>query len=329
MNKSRKWLKRIAVGIGSIFVVLSILPYLIGVSKPEDLSGMGLPFNESQFENVDGVSIHYRQWLPDQPTVKGKILLIHGLGGSTFSWRNNIQALRDAGYLVVAVDLPGFGYSDRSRGIDHSQKNRSTILWGLLDMIDGDRPETAAMDWVLVGHSMGGGTAVAMTLEHPDQTKALVLVDGAVFENNPGFVSKLLIYPPLARWGQVILQNYVFQYNRIETSLASAYGRMPTPEEMKANLDPFLLPGTTYAMIDLLRTAKNETVEELNTVDVPVFAIWGSNDTWVPVEQAKRIQELLPRMKLSFIDGAVHTPMETHSEAFNQQLIRDLDELIQ
>jgi len=181
MNRSIKWLKRIALGILSAFVILSILPYLIGVSKPEDLSVMGLPFNESRFENIDGVSIQYRQWLPDQQPIKGKILLIHGLGGSTFSWRNNIPALRDAGYMVVTADLPGFGYSDRSGGIDHSQKNRSKILWVLLDQIDSTlSPETASMDLVLAGHSMGGGTAVAMTLEHPDQTKALVLVDGAV-----------------------------------------------------------------------------------------------------------------------------------------------------
>jgi pimeloyl-ACP methyl ester carboxylesterase len=66
----------------------------------------------------------------------GNILLIHGLGGSTFSFRNNAEALSSAGYNVIAVDLPAFGYSDRKRNIDHSQDNRARLLWLMIEEIE-------------------------------------------------------------------------------------------------------------------------------------------------------------------------------------------------
>ncbi len=120
-----------------------------------------------------------------------------------------MDALQEAGYLVVAVDLPGFGYSTRDRDINHSQLNRSKLLWELLDKIDALLlPEQKALQWFLAGHSMGGGTAAAMTKARPLETKALILVDGALFDNNPGFAAKLIEYPPVARWTQVFFQYY-------------------------------------------------------------------------------------------------------------------------
>ncbi|MEI7884147.1 MAG: alpha/beta hydrolase [Clostridia bacterium] len=323
----KKWLKRIGLALVVFLIIISILPFLIPIAAQEKATQVA-PFGESEFVQIDGVSLHYRQWEPKQAEMKGKILLIHGLGGSTFSWRNNVDVLLQAGYLVVAVDLPGFGYSDRARGINQSQANRSKLLWELLAKVDAALLFKAqAMQWFLAGHSMGGGTATAMTIAKPERIKALILVDGALFDNNPGFAATLIKFPPVARWAQVFFQYYALQEKQIASFLSSAYGRAATKEEVQGYLSPLELPGTNSTMLDLVGTAASVPVEGLNKTEVPVIGIWGSKDSWVPVEQAVKIQKIVPRMTYSLIDGAVHCPMETHAAAFNQQLLQDLTKL--
>ena len=147
-----------------------LLPYAISVSK-EDPFVRILPYPDSHVTEVEGVMVHYRLGVAE--TSRGKILLIHGLGGSTSSFDTVIGPLVDAGYLVVAVDLPGFGYSGRPEGFDHSQMHRAALVWQLLDELE----RTAGTDpWIILGHSMGGGTAVAMACQRPGSTRSVVLV---------------------------------------------------------------------------------------------------------------------------------------------------------
>lgn len=120
--------------IGVLFVAI-VLPYLI----PTQVALTELPsqaFAESRYVHVGNTLVHFRQWEPQAPTL-GKVLMVHGLGGSTFSWRHNVKPLVSAGYLVVAVDLPGFGYSDRWSNV-FGQADRATLLWQLLTKIDQD-----------------------------------------------------------------------------------------------------------------------------------------------------------------------------------------------
>lgn len=163
----KKWVKRISISLLVLFTIASFTPYLIPIKLYEVNSDN--PFEDSKFININNTKIHYRTKTPDNIDIAKKVLMVHGLGGSTYSWRNNVETLRSNGYLVVVVDLPGFGYSDKSKGINHSQKNRSVLLWSLLKDIDESlSSEVKDMDWILVGHSMGGGTVAAMTMEKPD-----------------------------------------------------------------------------------------------------------------------------------------------------------------
>ena len=117
------------------------------------------------------------------------------------------------------------------------------------------------------------------------------------------------------------------QEKQIAAFLASAYGRAATADEVAGYLSPLKLPGTNSTMLDLVSTAANIPVEDLNLIGVPIRGIWGSQDSWVPVEEAKKIQQLVPRMEYSLIDGANHCPMETDAEAFNKQLLKYLIKL--
>lgn len=320
----KKWLKRILTTLAIVFAVLSVVPYLFSL---DDASNQPLvtPFEESEFIEIADQSIHYRVFDPEN-TPKGKLLFVHGLGGSTFSWRENMSFFQEAGYLVVAADLPGFGYSSKEVGTDHSQLNRSQLLWSLLNQVDKTLDaSTAKLDWNLAGHSMGGGTVTAMTVERPEDTENLILVDGAVFENQPSFVASFLAYPPLARGVRVVFDRILLNEERIDDFLTSAYGRQAKADEIAGYLAPLQIPGTPNVAVDLVKTAKNIPVVDLKNNQVPILALWGEEDTWVPLAEAAEIQRLIPQTEIITIPGAYHCPMETHAETFNEELLSFLE----
>lgn len=316
----KKVLKRILGWLLMIVILLSVLPYGITIPTAARFNPKP-PFAESHLVDIGGVSLHYRLW-QQQGEVAGKVLLVHGMGGSTFSWNNTAPALAAAGFVVVAVDLPAFGYSDRSPRLDNSQSARSLLLWQLLDGIDVAIATDGA--WTLVGHSMGGGTVAAMAMDRPDDTCSLVLVAGALLDNNPPLARALLMYPPLRRWLSVVAYNFLISEERIAGFLQSAYGRAASPAEIAGYLDPLRQPGTAQALGNLVRTAKNEPLERLTAFRRPALALWGEGDTWVPLAQANELHGSLPRLEIVALPGAFHVPMETHPEAFNAALLEFL-----
>ncbi len=318
-------LNRVLIIITLIFVLLNIVPFLILVDAQE-IPAPSQPFANSQFATVAGLDFHYRIWQDGELPVKGKLLLIHGLGGSTSNWELNVAATSQAGYVTVAVDLPGFGYSTRIPGLDHSQKQRSRWLWQLLDQIDTSLPaELREMSWILAGHSMGAGTAVAMSIEQPARTAELILVDGAIFDNASDFVATLMNYQPADRWLQVFFSQFVSHEDRVQGTLTQALGQPPTSSQLQSYRQPLLLRGTTRVFGDLVRTTASVPADGLKALNVPIAAIWGSDDTWVPLANAERIRAIRPDLDLRIIEGAHHLPMQTHADAFNSALLELLD----
>ena len=311
--------RKILIGTGVFLLVCFLLPYIIPVSKADENQTV-LPFEDSQFAVIDSVLLHYRIQVPQEGEIKGNVLLVHGLGGSTFSFTQNASALAEAGYRVVSVDLPGFGYSSRSTSFDHSQVSRAGLLWKLIDQIEGLNEEK----WFLAGHSMGGGTVAAMAYLNPGRTRSVILIDGALIDTNQGAAGILKI-PPFDRYATVFFEKFFITQANFRKFLVSAYGREPSQEELREYEKPLQLPGTASCLMGFLKTSKNIPLENLDNLDVPFYGIWGKEDTWVPVDQALKIKEHIRNFTFVSIEGAYHCPMETKSVEFNQILITYLD----
>lgn len=315
-------IKRILKVLLVLVICVSVLPYLIPIPKPD--GSQVKPFENSSYTSIEDVSLHYRVWeptvLPENPVMK-KILLVHGLAGSTFSFRQNIDALLQEGYLVVAVDLPGFGYSDRTRGISHSQENRAQLIWKFLSKIDQEYKNEGK--WNLLGHSMGAGTITAMALSEQNRVAKLIYVDGAVLPDKTRN-SLLLSYPPVQRWFQVLGRYVLLKEDRMGKLLESAYGRPVTAEEVKGYLDPLKRPGSEGAFIDMIMSSTQIDESRLKEISVPVIGIWGEKDTWVSVQNGYKLEKMMPNFKLYVIDGAGHCSMETHWQEFDKILVDGL-----
>ncbi|MDO9574689.1 MAG: alpha/beta hydrolase, partial [Candidatus Contubernalis sp.] len=299
-------------------VFLSILPYVIPLATPEQqVSAEEIAFENSNFFLVDGVNIHYRLWEPEQHT-RGNVLLVHGLAGSTFSWRHNVMPLVEEGYRVVAVDLPGFGLSERGPGLADSERWIEQLMF-LTDYIEENSM------WHLVGHSMGGGVVTAMSLEQPEKVSSLVLVCGAVYPPPFRSLIGLLKFPPAQRWLALLLNRGLLTQDRAAELLASAYGRLPSPDEVDGYYLPLTIKGTEVTLVELnTGTTVNMAVnlaQRLGQVKPEAICIWGENDAWVPLAQGERLAGDLPWSELVVIPEAAHCPMETHALEFNGVLL--------
>ncbi|NQV02093.1 MAG: alpha/beta hydrolase [Bacteroidia bacterium] len=313
-----------------IFLLLALLP-LTSIAQ----SGKR-PFENSHFDTIEGFSVHYRIWNENFEHPAGKVFFVHGFAGSTFCFRNLYDTLASLGYQVVAVDIPGAGYSSRSLDFNQSHSHRAKFLWKLLNRIDWAGNNGGAGDggdgsdgsdgsdgngnWILVGHSMGGGAAEAMAILHPERTNGLLLIAGTIFRktNNLNSNATFMMRQKQVKKYMVSYANRnLITYKRFYKLLKSAYGRLPDSTEVLGYLTPLEAEGSAEALINIyVNNREKESLDARTLTDVPVRAIWGTKDNWVSLRTSRINFGVFPQFELVKIKGAGHMPMETHVQQF-------------
>jgi len=279
-------------------------------------------FANSYYMQVDGLDIHYRIWKNTLLENKNKwVVLLHGMGGSTYSWERNAQVICDSGFNVVAIDIPPFGYSDKDPDYNYSTENRAILIWTLLDRINRNAR------WNLVGHSMGGGIVQCMVIQKPERVNKVIFVAPALFmELKPKrhFGQYLSAFPPLERIMCIAGEHFYLKPKKIqkilESSFASEVDAVVVDEYYKAlNNDGFCL-----AFLRSFSKAKNESTVNGLDFNIESIAFFGTEDTWVPYESIKPICDKLSSIDTIIVSGAGHSLMETHYQQFNMQSIQFL-----
>jgi 2-hydroxy-6-oxonona-2,4-dienedioate hydrolase len=280
-------------------------------------------FPNSRLMAIDGISVHYREWFPFNIKPKGQVLLVHGVFASTFCWRKNVDTLMDAGYQVVAVDVPPFGLSAKTKHFNSSQSNRADFLWKFISNLDA----SDSVKWNLVGHSMGGGIVEAMAILQPDKVQSVTLVDGAWFaETDPkkawywDFFNTDMLKMMTKKWNKSLLS-----FEKMEQMLEDTYQMKPTKEEVLGFQYPLQIEGTSPAIMKAainLRETKKLRIEDFR---VNTLVIWGDSDIVISPRKCTQLKEKLPLAEYHILPGAGHCPMETHPDEFNRILIEFLN----
>lgn len=318
----RRWLKRGLITVAVLFVLLSVLPWLL----PRGSEATALPdrpFADSRVTMIGDVRWHHRN---DGPEGRPLVVLIHGFSGSTASWERTRPVLHGSGWRTLAIDLPAFGYSSR----DPLPTDETAALWKLIEA------ERQGQPVALVGHSMGAGVVTRLALARPESTQGLILVDGgpALGDSRSGSwrgpaLRTLLAYPPVPRWIDWYASHWLYTPEKFAELLGSAYGRPPTPAETEAYLAPMRVEGTSAAILARMsRRGEALPADVASRLTLPITLIWGREDRWVPLAVGERAQARLPQAELKVIEGAGHNPMETHPEAFTLLLLQALDNAI-
>ncbi len=283
------------------------------------------PYVNSHFLKIDSATFHYRIFNEGIKSPKGKVLLVHGFCGSTFCWRKNIDTLVNASYLVVAIDLPGFGYSDRNLNVNQSNSGRAHLIWALLAKIDQDDKRK----WNIVGHSMGGGTVEAMALMNPDRVQTVTLVDGMVFIRNQNMEGAFITMSKMKGYNQILVtlaKQNIISYNSMERMMKKVYGRPLDSAEMKGYIEPLQIKGSAASVINIY--ANSHEIRHLHAdglLDLPVLVIWGKKDRTIYPSIGRKLKRNVPTIDLKIIPDAHHAPMETHYRQFNDLFLNFLN----
>lgn len=283
------------------------------------------PYPNSYFIEIDNLRIHYQHSPISGTPQMGKVVLLHGFACSTYSWRKNIPALVAAGYEVVAIDIPPFGYSDRPKERNLSFSAQAKLVWQVLDQI----PTAGESNWHLVGHSMSAATVGAMAVLRPQQTTSVIYVDGIVFNSGKGPFHSIqwLMRPKALVWPVSWLGQWiVISRKRVKTVLSRAYGRPASQEEVAGYLKPLRQKGTARSVIDLFAYARPVFPYSTDSIRSPGLIIWGERDL-IPMREARELQNQLIGVDLISLPEAAHCPMETHTDIFNDVLLRFFEEV--
>lgn len=136
---------------------------------------LALPGIAARYGIATVPSVHYVELNPQgSPT----IVFVHGLGSYLKFWRYNLDHFAAQGYRVVALDMLGYGKSDKPSSFPYTMEAMADVVQALVAHLGVERP-------ILVGHSMGGQTALSYAIRYPDAVAGLVLASPAGFEEFP------------------------------------------------------------------------------------------------------------------------------------------------
>jgi 2-hydroxy-6-oxonona-2,4-dienedioate hydrolase len=299
-----------------LFVILSVIPYLFSSNQR---ATDAKPYENSEFHYYSNTKFHYRVFKPE--IIKHKVLLIHGFSASTFSFRKNSDFLKNQECLVIALDMPGFGYSDKSSQANYSDLEKINALNEILSKHDSLISDNSP--WIIVGHSMGANTSAQFAIQYPNKTKALIWIDGAAISKDISAYSSFTLYPPLLKWADVVLEKHFLNYDKFNELLSSAYGSNPDSSDVIGYMKPFEIPGSGSAVFRMFAGIGNIEINQEKINQFPKLIIWGKNDQWIPFTE---IQKNI-KGNVMLIDEAGHCPMETHSTEVNQMMINFIHNL--
>ena len=274
------------------------------------LGSCGLSANDA----VDGP--YARLGPPDAPvklyySEEGKgppLLLIHGFGASTFTWRFVAPELARS-HRVIAVDLKGFGQSDKPFDGRYSVYDQAELLAQLIEDKD-------LRDLTLVGHSFGGGVALLLALEANQRLDGritrLVLLDSIAYPQQIPVFFRLLDVPLVSQLGVRMVPPLV--QTRVALQIAYFDDSKIDPEEVELYAAPLKTAAGKHAIIHSARQIVPEDIAELSeryqTIELPTLILWCDHDRIVPLEVGIKLRRTLTNSTLRLVEDCGHMPQE-------------------
>lgn len=264
-------------------------------------------------------------------TNRQTIILVHGLGyRGLLDWLKVLPALTDK-YHVIAIDLPGFGSSDKHQIQYAPQKYAELVSWVV--------SQFAHDSVIVIGHSMGGAVSLRYAHDYPGQISRLIIVDAAGILQRTVFIKHIAKVPTTYSWLEPyqrripglkgLVEKLVGKTDAWTRSLLVTMDRLPDiPQLMMSNglAKKYLYKdnATLNAALGLVYEDFSVAVREVN---VPTHIVWGDHDTVAPVRTGILLANLMSNAELHVIDNAGHVPMTDNFDEFMNVLTYSLEEI--
>jgi pimeloyl-ACP methyl ester carboxylesterase len=268
---------------------------------------------------VDGARVNYVE-LGEGP--EPPVVFVHGLDGCWQNWLETLPRIaRDR--RAIALDLPGFGDSERPRG--------QITISGFADCVEGLCERLGTGPVVVVGNSMGGFVSVELAIRHPDRVEALVLASPAGISSNDvlrrpamtlgramaavtqSFTAAAAARPAIARPGfRHLAVGYVFRH---PTRLA--------PDVLWESVQRSGSPNFVEALEACLTFDFRGRLPE---IACPTLLVWGRDDMVISVDDASEYERLIPNARKLILENTGHVPQLERPQTFNELLVDFLAE---
>lgn len=299
--------------------IFCFLPYLIPLTET-----MGtveeLEYDKSgEIIDVDG----YKGYVIDKnPNSSKVIVFIHGFGGSTYTWRDIMPKLEKEGYRVVAIDLKGFGMTEKLENTSYDHASQAQYVNRVLQIKN-------IPPGVFICHSMGANVTFHFASLYPEKVTNIIAIDGALVPVKPANseFNFLLRYQPFSTWVRVIAKHTISKYT-VKEVLYSAFA---DGERVPANLveeysKPLLLPNWEDAVVGFIRDIPRNTINLELVPEKNGLVIWGEKDEWITLENSKVIAEKL-NANIVIVKDSGHLPMEEYPKETYEIILKYLKSL--
>jgi haloalkane dehalogenase len=283
--------------------------------RPAWLDTRAYPFASRAIE-IEGTRVHYVDEGDGPP-----VLLVHGLPTWSFVWRHVISGLRDR-YRCVALDLPGFGLSDKPAGDAYRPEDQARRLAAFVDAL-------RLKDWALVVHDFGGPIGLSLALDRPDAVRRVVLFNTWMWS--------LADEPRYARAGRLLASPLGrFLYERVGFSLNVVWrhavrDRRYTRAAHRQYAAPLAEPAARHATWIYARELLGSSAwyESLwarreRLARIPALLVWGARDPAF-ARCLPRWRSLFYRVEVLELADAGHAPQETRGPEVVPVVARFLD----
>jgi pimeloyl-ACP methyl ester carboxylesterase len=226
------------------------------------------------------------------------ILLIHGFDSSVLEFRRLLPLLAGENE-TWAVDLLGFGFTDRVADIAYSPTAIKTHLYYFWKTL-------IQQPVILVGASMGGATAIDFTLTYPDVVQKLVLIDSAGLKG--GSPLSKLMFPPLDALATGILRSLKIR-DRISRA-AYKNSSLASVDALYCGALHLQMPSWQEALVSFTKSGGYSAFKlpKLAQITQPTLILWGDSDQILGTGDAKKFNKIIPQNQLIWIQDCGHVP---------------------
>jgi pimeloyl-ACP methyl ester carboxylesterase len=289
------------------------------------MEGATVPPVEQRTIILHGHRLAYRIAGPEPGGDQPVILLVHGMAGSSATWREVMPRLAQHA-TVIAPDLLGHGASAKPRH-DYSLGTFASSLRDLLVALDFERA-------TFVGQSLGGGVTMQLAYQHPERCERLVLVGSGGLGSDVSWILRLLTLPGAEYVMPLLFPSFVRDAgNAVSRRLRDLGIKAPQLEQEWRGYVSLTDPETRTAFVRTLRAVIDVTGQTVSAhdrlylaSDLPTLVIWGQRDHIIPVSHAHAAHEALPGSRLEIFENCGHFPHCEDPERFARVVLHFLDD---
>lgn len=248
-------------------------------------------------------SIHYTV-VPAEGEAKGRIMFLHGFLYSGTTWNGMAEVMSAEGYDCYLLDLPNFGYSTR--------ENAETKLIAREDLVVNFMETIApTSEWILAGHSMGGGVSLNIACEN-DLEALMLFCPSEIYMQGNSMLTNLATNSVVSKMMDSIFKMVLSSDLIVKAAVYMTTGDMEYAKNYDASLlaDPLMIPGTGAGMLLASANAKNTDLQAIAAIETPTLLVWANGDNVIGADMVKNITGALTNAEVKNVEGS-HIVIET------------------